>query len=350
MSKVALITDTHFGARDGRAIFHDYFQRFYSEVFFPTLTRMGITTVLHLGDLFDRRKYIDYYSLNRCRQYFFDELLRHDMEMYCLVGNHDIALRNTLELNSLELLLQEYSNIYPITAPTTIPVLDTKMLMMPWICSDNYQESMDAIKNATADICCGHFEISGFSMYKGMESHEGFDAGLFSKFDLVFSGHYHHRSSMGNISYIGNPYSITHMDYADPRGFHIFDTKTREIEFFQNPFDIFDRFVYDDSEGPPQVDTNRFKDKFVKIIVQRKTDFYSFDQFMDKVYNSGAHDIKVMESIHEMDAEEMEESMDIEDTQSILSHYIEKAEVDVDRTKLSKFIKELYIEAINTQV
>lgn len=344
-----MITDTHFGAREGRHIFHDFFAKFYTNVFFPTLRERGITTVLHLGDLFDRRKYIDYYSLKRSREYFFEPM--RDFKMHVLVGNHDIALRNSLDINSPELLLSEYTNIKPISEPTVISVNSASFLMLPWVCADNYAKSMDMLKTAKADLCCGHFEISGFSMYKGMESHEGFDAGLFDRFDMVFSGHYHHRSSRSNIHYLGNPYEITHMDYNDQRGFHIFDTETRELTFIPNPYTIFERFVYDDTNVDPQsIDVSLFTEKFLKIVVQKKTDFYKFDTFLDRVYNCGAHDIKILEDIAEMAADELDDSIDIEDTQSILHHYIKSADVTVDREKLSTYMKQLYVEAVNIKV
>lgn len=347
--KIAMCTDTHFGAREGRQIFHDFFAKFYTNVFFPTLRERGITTVLHLGDLFDRRKYIDYYSLKRSREYFFEPM--RDFKMHVLVGNHDIALRNSLDINSPELLLSEYTNIKPISEPTVISVNSASFLMLPWVCADNYAKSMDMLKTAKADLCCGHFEISGFSMYKGMESHEGFDAGLFDRFDMVFSGHYHHRSSRSNIHYLGNPYEITHMDYNDQRGFHIFDTETRELTFIPNPYTIFERFVYDDTNVDPQsIDVSLFTEKFLKIVVQKKTDFYKFDTFLDRVYNCGAHDIKILEDIAEMAADELDDSIDIEDTQSILHHYIKSADVTVDREKLSTYMKQLYVEAVNIKV
>ena len=49
--KVAIITDTHYGARKGSKHLHDYFEKFYDDVFFPTLEKEGITTVIHMGCL-----------------------------------------------------------------------------------------------------------------------------------------------------------------------------------------------------------------------------------------------------------------------------------------------------------
>jgi DNA repair exonuclease SbcCD nuclease subunit len=303
-----------------------------------------------LGDLFDRRKYIDYFSLKRSREYFFDPMKDAGITMHCLVGNHDIALRNTLDINSPELLLAEYDNVKPISSPKVINVEGVDFMMLPWICSDNYAKSMSLLKEGDADVVCGHFEISGFAMYKGMQSHEGFDSGLFSRYSMVLSGHYHHRSTSGNIHYLGNPYDITWQDHNDPRGFHLFDTKKKTLKFIRNPYTIFEKIVYDDSKGTPSFDLDKFKDKFVKVIVQQKTDFYAFDQFMDKVYNSGAHDVKVMETLAEMNAEELEDGVDIEDTQTILNHYVETSEVNVDREKLSNYMKQLYVEALNTSI
>ena len=63
-----------------------------------------------------------------------------------------------------------------------------------------------------------------------------------------FSGHFHHKSDNGNVYYLPNPYQITWSDYKDPRGFHIFDTETRELEFILNPYEIFHKIYYDDEK------------------------------------------------------------------------------------------------------
>ena len=349
MSKIAILGDVHIGVREDKEVFHANYEKFFSNIFFPELKKRGIKSVIQLGDLFDRRKYINYYSLKRSKEYLFDPLEKNDIELHVIVGNHDIALRNTLEINSLDLLLKQYSNITPYSKPTVLSTAGTKFLMLPWICTDNYKESMEALKNEDADVVCGHLEISGFQMYRGVESHEGFNVSEFSRFDLVLSGHYHHRSSRGNIHYVGAPCQHTHQDQGDIRGFYIFDTETKQLEFIQNTYDMFDRFVYDDTVCTDHraIDVSNFKEKFVKIVVQKKTDFYQFDLFMERVYNSGAHDVKVMEVLQDMTAEEMDENVDIEDTQSILKHYIENADVTVDKETLSKYMSQLYIEAIH---
>lgn len=351
MLKVAIITDQHFGARNDSVSFLDFYQKFYDNTFFPTLESNGIDTVLILGDTFDRRKYVNFYALDRAKKMFFDKLASMNINVHMLAGNHDTYFKNTNEVNSPDLLLKEYSNIHVIDDPQTIYVGGTAICMMPWICPENYQESLDQLKQTQADLCMGHFEISGFAMYRGMESHEGLDKKIFDKFDMVFSGHYHHRSDDGHIYYLGNPYELTWQDYNDPRGFHLFDLDTRELEFIRNPYTMFARVEYDDKEQEPvELDTLDLADKYVKLVVVNKTDYYKFDRFIQKLYNKGSHEIKIVENMSEFEDGEIGEEINLEDTVSVLSHYIDSVETDVDKEQVKTFMKSLYTEAVNIEV
>ena len=349
--KVAIITDQHFGARNDSIAFLDFFQKFYDNTFFPTLDASGIDTVLVLGDTFDRRKYVNFYALDRAKKMFFDKLEERGITVYMLAGNHDTYFKNTNEVNSPDLLLAEYNNIEVIDEPKTINVNGFEVCMLPWICPENYQQSLDEIKNTTSTICMGHLEIAGFAMYRGMESHEGFSAETFNKFDLVFSGHYHHRSNDRNIHYLGNPYELTWQDYNDPRGFHLFDFTTRQLDFVENPYRMFERLEYTDKEVEPiDLDQLELKDKYIKLVVLEKTDFYKFDKFIQKLYNKGCHEIKIVEDFSEFQEGEINEEINLEDTVSVLSNYIESIETDVDKEKVKSYMRGLYTEAINIEV
>jgi len=271
--KVAIITDQHFGARNDSIAFLDFFQKFYDDTFFPSLDAAGINTVLILGDTFDRRKYVNFYALDRAKKMFFDKLEERGIRVHMLAGNHDTYYKNTNDVNSPDLLLREYNNIDVIDSPETIVIDGTSICMMPWICPENYQESIDEMKNTKAEICMGHFEIAGFAMHRGMESHEGLSKEIFDKFDMVFSGHYHHRSDDGHIYYLGNPYELTWQDYKDTRGFHLFDLERRELEFIPNPNTMFERVEYDDKDCEPiDLDLIDLNGKYVKLVVVNKTD------------------------------------------------------------------------------
>jgi DNA repair exonuclease SbcCD nuclease subunit len=351
MLKVAIITDQHFGARNDSIAFLDFFQKFYDDTFFPALDANNINTVLILGDTFDRRKYVNFYSLQRAKEMFFDKLASRGITVHMLAGNHDTYYKNTNDVNSPDLLLREYDNINVIDHPATIYVDETPICMMPWICPENYQDSIDTIADTKAEICMGHFEIAGFAMYRGMESHEGLAKSLFDKFDLVFSGHYHHRSDDKHIYYLGNPYELTWQDYSDPRGFHLFDTTTRGLEFICNPHTMFSRVEYNDKEVEPvDLDALDLKDKFVKLVVANKTDYYKFDKFIQKLYNKGCNEIKIVENMSEFEEGEVGEDINLEDTVSVLSHYIDSVETDVDKEQVKTFMKSLYTEAVNIEV
>jgi DNA repair exonuclease SbcCD nuclease subunit len=349
--KVAIITDQHFGARNDSIAFLDFFQKFYDDTFFPSLDASGINTVLILGDTFDRRKYVNFYALDRAKKMFFDKLEERGIRVHMLAGNHDTYYKNTNDVNSPDLLLREYNNIDVIDSPETIVIDGTSICMMPWICPENYQESIDEMKNTKAEICMGHFEIAGFAMHRGMESHDGLSKEIFDKFDMVFSGHYHHRSDDGHIYYLGNPYELTWQDFKDTRGFHLFDLERRELEFISNPNTMFERVEYDDKDCDPiDLDLIDLSGKYVKLVVVNKTDYYKFDKFIQKLYNKGCYEIKIIEDFSEFEEGQIDEEINLEDTVSVLSNYVDSIETDVDKEQIKTFMRTLYTEAVNQEV
>jgi DNA repair exonuclease SbcCD nuclease subunit len=343
--KVALITDTHFGARSDSIPFDNFFRKFYEESFWPEIDKRGIKTIFHLGDCFDRRKYINFNTLNSCREYFFDAAKKRNVEVVMIVGNHDTFFKNTNNVNSPGLLLKDYDNIVAYSGPMDYNIDGLSILLMPWICTDNYNECMKALEFSKSPVLFGHFEIAGFQMYKGHENDEGFKPDLFKKFDLVCSGHFHHRSSNGNINYLGNPYELTWADFEDPRGFHIFDTSTKSLEFIQNPFTIFTKIYYDDTTEMNIPDSSN---KHIKLIVVNKTDYYKFDRFVEKLEAGNPLELKIIEDMSEFEAEALgTEDVDLEDTLTLLSQYVDNLETDADKNRIKTLMKTLYVEAQN---
>ena len=346
MSKVAIITDLHFGARGDAITFVDYMDKFYTYTFFPKLQERGIKTILNLGDTFDRRKYINYHSLKRARQMFFDPIRDNGMIMHMLAGNHDTYYKNTNDTNSIDLLLNDYSNINVMAEACDLTVDGRKIFMLPWICSDNYEQSMERMQDTDAEICMGHLEIAGFVMHRGIKSHGGLNSERFNKFALVYSGHYHHRSNDGHVYYLGNPYELTWSDYKDPRGFHIWDTETMELEFIENPYTMFERVEYDDATNDySDFDASTMKEKYVKVIVNNKSDFKKFDDFLKKIYKANPHDVRILEDFAEFKDGEIDEELNLEDTMNILISYVDSVETTVNKEKITGFLRGLYAEA-----
>ena len=349
MAKVAIVTDTHFGARSDSIPIDNFIRKFYEECFWPEIDRNEIRTIFHLGDCFDRRKYINFNTLKSCREYFFDQAKKRNIQLVMIVGNHDTFFKNTNGVNAHNLLLKEYDNIIAYSGPTDYSISGRSILLMPWICTENYEESMEAIKLTNSKVCFGHFEIAGFQMYKGHDNDDGFDPKLFTKFDLVCSGHFHHRSNNGNIYYLGNPYELTWADYDDPRGFHLFDTNNLSLEFIQNPFNIFSKIYYDDTKdiGYSKED---FEGKHLKLIVVNKTDHYKFDKFLEKIYQSNPLELKIIEDLSEFESDALDdENLDLEDTISLLSQYVDSLETEANKDRIKTIMKTLYVEAQNIE-
>lgn len=351
--KVAIITDQHFGARNDSLHFLDFYEKFYNETFFPTIDSAGINTLLILGDTFDRRKYVNFYSLQRAKKMFFDKLADRNIRVEMLVGNHDTYYKNTNDVNSPQLVLDEYSNINVIKDPTTISVGVFPICMMPWICAENYEHSMQTLKLTEATICMGHFEIEGFQMYRGAPSQDGLEPKLFNKFDMVFSGHYHHKSSRGNIHYLGNPYELTWQDHDDTRGFHILDLSTQELEFVQNPNRMFKKLVYDDKVDDiktiTSLDLSHLKTSYVKVVVVNKTNPYLFDTLINRLYQIGPIDISIAEDFTEQEDIDDYDVDQAEDTTTILNKYVDNLTTDLQKDKVKAILRELYVEALNEE-
>ena len=98
--QIALITDQHFGGKQDSQSFCDYIERFYTNQFFPHLKENNISTVIDLGDTFDRRKYVNFQTLHRVKQFYFDVLMENNIQLHSIVGNHSTYFRNTNSVNS----------------------------------------------------------------------------------------------------------------------------------------------------------------------------------------------------------------------------------------------------------
>ena len=339
--RIALINDTHYGARKGSKLFHDYFELFYKNVFFPTLEQYGITTVIHMGDAFDSRKSIDYQSLEWAKRVVFDPLSKYEVHM--IVGNHDSYYKNTNNTNSPQLLLKDYPNVKTYSTPTEIKVENLDILLLPWICMDNEEQSLKMIQKTKAKVAMGHLELQGFRVNRSLVMEHGLEADIFKNFKKVFSGHYHTRSNNGTVFYTGNPYEIYWTDVGDTRGFTIFDTETLEHEPINNPYRMFHNIYYEDTNYQT-FDTREYENKIVKVVVRKKTDTKKFEKFIDKLYSSNIAELKIVENFEIQESAEFE-AFESEDTLSILNRYIEEAEVNLDKSIVQKLLQEVYQEA-----
>jgi hypothetical protein len=341
--KVAIITDQHFGARKNSKLFHDYFLKFYSDVFFPYLEEHGITTVVDMGDTFDSRKGVDFSALAWAKNNYYDRLKDMGILVHTIVGNHTAYYKNTNDVNAVDLLLREYDNVPVYSEPTEISLDKLKVLLIPWINSENQEKSFGLIKKSNCKVAMGHLELNGFRAHRGHVMDHGHESDLYNKYERVFSGHYHTRSDNGKIFYLGNPYEMFWNDLEDPRGFTIFDTKTLEHFHVDNPYRIFYNIYYNDT--PHQLfDVSQYENKIVKVVVRKKTSTKDFEKFIDKLYEVGVSDLKIVENFVLQESSEFE-VFESEDTISILDRYIHESEINLDKSKIKDIMRDTYQQA-----
>lgn len=346
--KVCLLGDTHFGVRGDSVVFHNYFEKFYRDVMFPYLKKHDINTVFQLGDLFDKKKNVNFLTLSKARSYFFDPLRDNGMKLIVNVGNHDTYFKHSNEISAPDLLLRDYDNVHVISDPKEYDMDGHKLLILPWVCNDNLEEVKTLLANTSAQIGLGHLELYGFSMYKGVPNERGMDPGMFSRLDMVFTGHFHHRSSSGNIHYVGTPYELTWSDYDDPRGFHILDLDTREVTFIPNPYCIFHKIAYDDQDATLEdildFDATVFTDCFVKVVAITKNNPYAYEAFIKKIEDAGAIDVKSTDNALMLELND-DEIVDVEDTLTLLRNVVAETSTTVPTADLEALMIELYAEA-----
>ena len=341
--KVAIITDQHFGFKKGSKLYLDYFQKFYDEVFFPTIEKLGITTVLDLGDTFDNRKGVDLYSLDWAKTSYFDRLSNLGIDLISIVGNHTAYYKNTNEINTNNLLLREYDNITLFSEATELEVGGQPILFIPWINQENSERTYKKIKESKCKVAMGHLELNGFVATHGHTMEHGADFDCYNKFKQVFSGHYHTRSNNGKIYYLGNPYEMFWNDVNDKRGFHIWDTETLKLKTINNPNALYKVINYNDT--PRQLTKfGEFTNKIVKVVVRQKSDEKEYDRFMDSLFKANPHDVKIIEKTDHLvfDGEIYNQT---EDTMTLLSASVDDLETDLDKNRIKSLMKEVYQSA-----
>lgn len=349
MTKVAILNDTHAGARNSSDIFIEYQRQFYEDVFFPYLKENGIDTILHLGDYFEHRRYVNFKALNGNYEHFVKHLEDNGMMMYVIPGNHDCLYKNTNTPNSIQLLLEKSPAVTPLYEPLELEFDNTRILMVPWLNRENLDHVNSVLAESTADVVAGHFELSGFEMYRGQVSYDGQNIQHLNRFPLVLSGHYHTKSSKDNIHYLGAQFEFTWADYKDPKYFHILDCVDQSLTPVQNKNYLFYRIEYSHDLNLEDVPYKKYTNKFVKVVMLDKNDPYHFDSFLSKLKNVNPFDLKVIDSItDEMTGASDVDMNKVDNTDDLIRYYIDdyNLEYELDREKLKKKIFGYYSQAL----
>ena len=345
--KIAILNDTHCGIRNSSEIFLNNSEQFYNNVFFPECEKHSVKQIVHLGDYYDHRKFVNFKALNHNRRIFLDQIRKRGMSMDIIPGNHATFYKNTNELNSLKECLGHYMNeVHIIMEPTVMQYDSLKLGLLPWICQDNYELCMNFIRDCRADWIGSHLELNGFEVMRGLTNKHGMDPKLFSRFEMVLSGHYHCSSKKDNIWYLGSQMEFFWSDAHDAKYFHILDTETREMTKIRNPHTLFEKVLYNYEEMDYNNYNKDLSNKFVKVIVVNKTDPFIFDRFIDNIQNQKIYELKIAENFNEFIGANVEdENMSFEDTAEIVDTYIDAVDTDLDKNKIKVEMRQLMTEA-----
>ena len=346
--KLAILNDTHCGIRNSSEIFLNNAEDFYKNIFFPECEKRGITQILHLGDYYDHRKFVNFKALNHNRKCFLNELRKRKMSMDIIPGNHDTYYKNTNDLNSLKELLGHYMNeVHIIMDPTVMEYGSLKIALLPWLNQENYEQSMNFIRECKADWLGAHLELMGFDMLKGIQNHHGMNPEIFKKFEMVLTGHFHTASQRENVWYLGSQMEFFWSDAHDPKYFHIVDTETREIEKIQNTYTLFHKILYNaDKMDYNNYDTSQLKNKFVKVVVVNKGDSFIFDRFIDRIQSQEVYDLKIAENFSEFVGQNIaDEGLEVDDTPKLMDDYIEAVDTDLDKGRIKIQMRDLMTQA-----
>lgn len=355
--KVALLTDTHLGLKQDNPVFLAHMDRFFSNVLFPTLKQRDIKHLVHLGDLVHNRRGTSYSTSQYLKDKLIHRLWNEDIDTHLIVGNHDITSSQTNAINALDGLLTTPTGkdepwIY--TTPKTIQIDGVDIAMVPWISQDIHGEVMEFIRTTPAKIMMGHFEIGGFQIVPGTPCIHGLDQSIFRRFDLVLSGHFHLRTNIGNIYYLGCPYEMAWTDYGFTKGFHLLDLQTREMEFIENPHTIFVKLNYNDEDLNMEAESKSWtceniKSKSVKVVVSKRKDPKLFQNMIEKIMACDPLELQILDEHIRMESvwEITNDQIANESTQSLIRTVVMNSGLkNVDLERLDKLMQGLYEEGM----
>lgn len=233
MSQVAIITDTHFGAKNGDETWLNSQLTFFRKEFLPYLKKNGIKDIIHLGDLFDNREITNNRVAYEVKVLFEQDFA--DFNTYVITGNHDAYFKTRVDI-SINKFLDFIPHVKRISDIELINIDNRDILLVPWQTDWEKFAIEVANKNTSCEVCMGHFPITGFMLNNKVASAHGVSPDVFFKnFKRTFSGHYHTRSEKtqkdNKIIYPGNTYHLTRHDIGDNRGFCVLDTETLKHRF-----------------------------------------------------------------------------------------------------------------------
>lgn len=222
LTKSAVFTDIHFG-KSQNSERHNQDCIDYIKWFIDQATAHECDNIIFMGDWFENRSSINIHTLNYSQKAV-DMLNAVGVPVYMIVGNHDCYRKHSRDIHSL-VPYKELSNFTVVDEITHLPELSNSVLV-PYLFHHEYAQMRE--QHLDKATWFGHFEFQGFVVTG--HSHKMPTGPNPSEFigPRIFSGHFHKRQTLGNITYIGNTFPTTYGDAGDnERGCMIYDHESK---------------------------------------------------------------------------------------------------------------------------
>lgn len=354
--QVLIIGDLHWGARSDNVAFLEHYAAYFRDQFFKILRVLKPDAVVQVGDVFDKRSYLNVNTLYYARKYFIDPLRESGIPSYVLTGNHDTYFKNTSRVNSLQEVYGCCHSQSPSFQVIWEPLETEFGLLVPWIAPDEQENSLLAIEHSKARYCFGHFDIPGFYMSGGKKSEHGFQRSMFAKFTRVISGHYHGRQNDGNIFYCGVPYEKSWEDHGQWIGIHLLDTDTGAIKAIPNPVRMHYQLDFTDGalSEASDIDPSNLEKKIVRLVVHDTKHAVKLERLIQKISAAKPESLSVVHKALTINSEQVLEEIkvaDPDDTVTTITNYIDRLDgvPATERTQVKDLLLTLHSQAIQSQ-
>lgn len=343
-NKAACFTDIHWGRKNNSEI-HNMDCLNFIDWFCDNVKKdEDVDHIIFMGDWFEHRAAINGLTLDYAYRGA-KKLKELDLPVYFIVGNHDLYYRTTRDVYSTNFFDSLGFNM--VNEPTVFKELGEKgTLLCPFLFEEEYAS---LAKYFSIPVWFGHFEFKGFVITGDTKKMEhGPDPEDFTKPKRIFSGHFHKRQSIKNITYIGNAFPADFSDANDfDRGMMKYTYDEDEVEFLN--WDDCPSYIKTKlTDLVKDAKSYLRKNARVNCIVDKDITYEQSLKIKEKLSDKySLREINLQENPDKSDAlenteitdEEMEE---LDTTDALVKKMLGKVEADsIDTKKLIKIYEEL---------
>lgn len=216
---------------------------------FQTAAQQGVEYIFFLGDLFHERSKIDVLNYLRTFECFMRHLIddAKGIEVYLLVGNHDMYHKQRWDVNSVK-PLTAIPNVHIVDEPCTLEIGGRKIDWLPHV--ENPIEDLKKLsKGKKGGLLLSHLALSDAQTNTLFGTRADViveydndmvkvDSKLFDSWDLTLLGHYHgtQRLCDGKVEYVGSPLQLNFGEAFQDKHLLILDLETLERGYVINDF------------------------------------------------------------------------------------------------------------------